>query len=123
MRRFSLLIIVCIAAVFLTACEQEPQPLEVIKIPFAGESVMGEIDGGVYRYFRYESVEAALIDKTKVSADGSKIDGRQMPWNGNVHFYHLAKRIVIYVGDEPKVIEAIENIFGMEFAGTSVPIQ
>jgi len=81
---------------------------------------MGELEGDQYRYFRYESVEAALIDKTKVSDDGLEIDGKNMPWEGPVHFYHLAKRIVIYVGDEPKVIGAIEEIFGSEFAGNSV---
>jgi len=78
---------------------------------------MGSVEGEEYRYFRYPSVEAALVDKAKISADGRVIAGEKFTWEGHVHMYHLAKRIVIYVGDTPEVLELIEQIFGPQIAG------
>lgn len=78
---------------------------------------MGSIEGEEYRYFRYPSVEAALVDKAKIQADGKTIGGEEYAWEGPVHIFHLAKRIVIYVGDTPKVLQVIEQIFGPQIAG------
>lgn len=82
---------------------------------------MGSVEGEEYRYFRYPSVEAALVDKAKISADGKVIAGEKFAWEGPVHMYHLAKRIVIYVGDTPKVLTLVEQIFGPQIAGDVVP--
>lgn len=81
---------------------------------------MGSIEGEEYRYFRYASVEAALVDKAKISSDGKKIGGTQVTWEGSVHIFHLAKRIVIYVGDSPNVLKVIEQIFGPQIAGDAL---
>jgi hypothetical protein len=112
---------IAIVSLLLFGCaKEEPQvPVNVraADVPFSGESVMGNLISEEYRYFRYESVEKALIDKTKVAPDGQIIDGEEFMWEGPVHFYHLAKRIVIYIGDTPEVIEQIEKIFGPQFAG------
>lgn len=99
-----------------------PKPLSAIELPFSGESVLGSIEGEEYRYFRYPSVEAALMDKAKIASDGKKIGGTQVAWEGPVHIFHLAKRIVIYVGDTPKVLTVIEQIFGPQIAG-DVPVE
>lgn len=82
---------------------------------------MGSIEGEEYRYFRYPSVEAALVDKAKIAADGKTIGGEEYAWEGPVHIFHLAKRIVIYVGDTPKVLKVIEQIFGPQIAGDALP--
>jgi hypothetical protein len=100
----------------LTACFG-PKPLSEIEIPFTGESVMATIENEPYRFFRYETVDAALADKEKVSADGKFIAGKKMPWEGPVHIYYLNKRIVIYVGSNPKVLETITQVFGPQVAG------
>ena len=115
--------IVSFLALGLAACgaPPAPQPLSAVELPFSGESVTGSIEGEEYRYFRYPSVEAALVDKAKIAADGKKIGGEQITWEGSVHIFHLAKRIVIYVGDTPKVLGIIEQIFGPQIAGDTVP--
>ena len=84
---------------------------------------MGALEGEEYRYFRYPSVEAALVDKAKIVADGKLIAGEHFAWEGPVHIYHLAKRIVIYVGNTPKVLELIEQIFGPQIAGDPPPAE
>lgn len=119
MLRLNHFILLFPAFLLLSACGQpaEPQPLSAALIPFTGESVMGSIEGEEYRYFRYPSVEAALVDKAKISSDGKTIEGTAIRWEGPVHIYHIAKRIVIYVGDNPEVMAVIEQNFGPQIAG------
>lgn len=108
----------CIA---LTACgENKPQPLSTAVIPFSGESVMGSVGDEEYRYFRYGSVEAALVDKVKIAADGKRIGPVDYAWEGPVHIFHLAKRIVIYVGDDPVALAMIEKTFGRQIGGDPI---
>lgn len=104
---------------FVAACggPSKPEPLSAAEIPFSGESVMGSVLGEEYRYFRYPTVEAALVDKAKISSDGKTIGKKKFIWEGRVHIYHIAKRIVIYVGDTPEVIAMIEKTFGRQIAG------
>ena len=106
---------------FLTACGSKP--LAEIKVPFTGESVMNVIAGEPYRFFRYETKEAAQADIAKVSSDGHAISGRRIPWEGPVHFYFKLKRIVIYVGSNPVVTKTIEDVFGPQTAGDPLPPQ
>ena len=108
--------IIVLASFFLAACGG-PKPIAEIKIPFEGESVMDTIGEDAYRFFRYEEAETAQSDIEKVALDGKSIDGKTMPWDGPVHIYHLAKRIVIYVGENEETTKAIENVFGPQVAG------
>src|SRR3990172_6740468 len=113
MQKLSIRVSAALLLVLLASCgSPKPQPLSAVELPFSGESVMGSVGGEEYRYFRYPSVEAALVDKAQISADGKIIAGEKFAWEGPVHMYHLAKRIVIYVGDTPEVLELIEQIFG-----------
>ena len=114
-------IILIFASVLLAGCgTAEPQSLIAAEVPFSGESVMGKIAGEEYRYFRYDSVEAALVDKEKISSDGKIIGDNEIIWEGSVHIYHIAKRIVIYVGDNLEAMAQIERIFGPQIAGDQI---
>ena len=94
-----------------------PRALSDIEIPFTGESVMAEIQGEPYRFFRYDTVEAAAADRAKISADGKEIDGKKISWDGPVHIFYLNKRIVIYVGSDANALSTIEQVFGPQIAG------
>ena len=78
---------------------------------------MAEIHGEPYRFFRYESAEAAQADRAKISADGKEIDGKTISWAGPVHIFYLNKRIVIYVGSDANALSTIEQVFGPQIAG------
>ncbi|HLC75504.1 MAG TPA: hypothetical protein VJB82_00060 [Candidatus Peribacterales bacterium] len=117
LKKLSIGIFGTLLSLSLISCNAKPQPLSAAEIPLTGESVMGSVEGEEYRYFRYPSVEAALVDKAKISADARTIAGEKFTWEGPVHVYHLAKRIVIYVGDTPNVLALIEQIFGPQIAG------
>ncbi|MEK7136889.1 MAG: hypothetical protein AAB853_01260 [Patescibacteria group bacterium] len=109
-----------LCAFLLTSCK--PVPLTEMKIPLAGESVIDTIDGEPYRYFRYETMEATEADVAKISPDGKRIGRKRMRWEGPVHIYTFRKRIVIYVGSNPKVISTIEEVFGPQIAGDPVEV-
>ena len=78
---------------------------------------MAEIQGEPYRFFRYDTVEAAAADRAKISADGKEIDGKKISWDGPVHIFYLNKRIVIYVGSDANALSTIEQVFGPQIAG------
>ena len=121
LQKLSIGVSAALLLILLTACgEPKPQPLSAVELPFSGESVMGSVEGEEYRYFRYPSVEAALVDKAGIAADGKTIAGKKFAWEGPVHIYHLAKRIVIYIGDTPKVLALVEQIFGPQIAGDPI---
>lgn len=114
----SALAFLILSVLLLTGCA--PVPLTEMKIPFTGESVLEAIEGETYRYFRYQSVGEAQADVAKVSEDGKKIAGKRMRWEGPVHIYYTLKRIVVYVGSNPKVMQMIENVFGPQVAGDPI---
>ena len=119
-RRLSVVLSILCLAVLAACGEGEPEPLRTVAIPFSGESVMGSVGEEEYRYFRYPSVEAALVDKVKIAADGKRIGPEDYVWEGSVHIFHLAKRIVIYVGDDPVALAMIEKTFGRQIAGDAI---
>ena len=113
--RRNVLLCLCL---LLTACAAKS--LQEIVIPFTGESVMEDIEGDPYRFFRYPSVEAAAKDVARVSPDGQRIGGKRMRWAGPVHIYYLRKRIVVYVGSNPRTLAVIAQVFGPQVAGDPV---
>jgi hypothetical protein len=67
--------------------------------------------------FEYRSVKAAELDARKVSSTGSSA-GTSMPmWIAPPHFFKSARLIVLYVGEEPSVLKALEAALGPQFAG------
>ena len=122
---FLFLLPLALAAVLLVGCAQEVSvvggedgiTLEEVEVPFSGLSKMGDIEGDSYRYFKYDSSEEAAKDKVKVSADGREIDGIRYEWGGPVHFYHFAKSLIIYVGENEQTLGQIQRMFGLQFAG------
>jgi hypothetical protein len=118
MRRFAPLLIG--SFLFFSACGGEPESLRTIEIPLSGESVMGDIDGDEYRFFRYQTEEEAQKDAAKIRRDGKKIAGKKMYWEGPVHMYSFRARIVIYVGDNQQTLSVIEQVFGPQIAGDAV---
>lgn len=111
-----------LVSISLAGCGR-PVSLSEATIPFTGESVMGQLQGETYRFFRYQTIEEAKADSAKVSPDGKSIAGTRIHWEGPVHFYYKLRRIVIYVGSNPKMLDSIEQVFGPQVAGDSVEPQ
>jgi len=75
------------------------------------------IDGGSLQVFVYGDSHSATNEAALVSPDGSKIGNTIVEWAATPHFYQTGKMIVIYVGDDDEVKQALEKIVGFQFAG------
>nr|MBI4157095.1 hypothetical protein [Candidatus Woesearchaeota archaeon] len=67
--------------------------------------------------FEYENVESAELDASKISGDASRMAGSIMVWFKPPHLYKKNELIVLYLGDNEKVINFLEEVLGEQFAG------
>ena len=75
------------------------------------------VDGKDVQAFEFPSVEEADTVAATVSADGSSIGTSIVAWVAPPHFYMAGRLIVIYVGSDRDVIDALEAAMGSQFAG------
>ena len=92
----------------------------------APEKQLLTVNGEDIQAFAFGSAEEADAAAGGVSATGSSIvttmaDGTQMAsmitWVESPHFYKAGKLIVIYVGSDSDVIDALQDAMGPQFAG------
>ena len=80
------------------------------------------IKGSVFQVFKYEDAAAADTEAAFISPDGSSINNNghicSIEWGASPHFYKMSTLIVLYVGDNQAVIDALETILGPQFAGS-----
>ena len=83
-------------------------------------------DGGMVQVYEFPDEGAANSEARYVSPDGYNItvpsDGGRSKtvhsdWLAPPHYYKKGRVIVLYVGDDPLLIELLEGMLGPEFAG------
>ena len=77
-------------------------------VNFNGESV---------QVFEYDTAETMESDAVLVDASGSSIGTSMVTWIATPHFYKKGRILVLYVGDNPETLEALESVLGPQFAG------
>jgi hypothetical protein len=55
-----------------------------------------------------------------ISSDGTTVNGREVDWPATPHFFLSGQVIVLYLGDDPRVVFAIQEVMGSQFAGGEV---
>jgi hypothetical protein len=75
------------------------------------------VNGEDVQVFEYESAEAAEEEAALVSEDGSSIGTTMVTWVNTPHFYRAGNLIVLYVGENEAVVDALESLLGEQFAG------
>jgi len=67
----------------------------------------------------FEYSEAAQVDAQAalVSSDGRTVGTNKIRWIGSPHFYKKGKLFVLYLGDDDKVLKALDAVLGRQFAG------
>jgi len=73
--------------------------------------------GDHVQVFEYPDRAKAEKDAAQVSADGMTIGTAKPHWLGPPHFFRSGKLIVLYVGNEEKVLTALQARLGPPFAG------
>ncbi len=92
---------------------------EIIQDFFSVEGKAIKVNGEDVQVFEYPDNAAAEAEAQLVSPDGSSI-GTSMPfWVAPPHFYKAGRIIVLYVGENANVMDALESVLGAQFAGRS----
>ena len=83
-------------------------------------SVTGKIVslyGEQVQVFEYPSMAAADAQAARVSPDGTTVGTTKPQWLGTPHFYKKDALLVVYLGDNVKVLKALEARLGRQYAG------
>lgn len=75
--------------------------------------VYGE-DAQVFQYAHETETDA---QSAQVSPNGGTVGTTMIHWIGPPHFFKRGKLLVLYVGDNNKVLKALESALGRQFAG------
>ena len=67
--------------------------------------------------FQYANAAAAEAEAAPISRDGMAVGTRKIFWVGAPHFFKKDKLLVLYVGDNAKVLKTLEALLGQQFAG------
>ena len=78
---------------------------------------MIKLHGEDVQVFQYPNAAAAEAQAARVSRDGSAVGTTKIHWIGPPHFYKQGRLLVLYIGDEDKVLKALEAVLGRQFAG------
>jgi len=78
---------------------------------------MINVRGEDVQVFQYSNAAATDAQAALVSLDGSAVGTTKVQWVGPPHFYKKGKLLVLYVGDNDKVLKTLEAVLGQQFAG------
>jgi hypothetical protein len=97
--------------------EHETLPQVIVQDFFSVTGQVFKVNGEEVQLFEYDNQSKAEEEAALVSHDGSSI-GTSMPfWVAPPHFYKAGRIIVLYVGENTAVIEALDKVLGSQFAG------
>jgi hypothetical protein len=75
------------------------------------------VNGEGVQVFEYPHAAVADAQAATVSRDGSQVGTSKPFWIGAPHFYKKANILVLYLGDDEKVLKLLQNVLGQQFAG------
>jgi hypothetical protein len=76
-----------------------------------------KINGQDVQVFAYDTAQAMEAEASQISPDASTI-GTSMPsWMSDPHFYKLGNMLVLYVGQDQKILDILSGALGPQFAG------
>lgn len=94
------------------------EPGEEVDQPFlAVKGKMIQVRGGDIQVFQYRDTAATEAQAAPISPDGATVGTTKLQWVGPPHFYKQGNLLVLYVGDDARVLQALESVLGRQFAG------
>lgn len=81
------------------------------------EGKMIKIGDQDVQVFQYSEAAQANAQAALVSPDGGAVGTNKIRWIGSPHFYKKGKLLVLYLGDDAKVLKALDAVLGRQFAG------
>jgi hypothetical protein len=80
-----------------------------------GQSV--KVNGQDVQVFVYDTAQAMETEAAQISADASTIGTSSPTWMDAPHFYKLRRVLILYVGQDQTVLEQLNRVLGLQFAG------
>jgi hypothetical protein len=80
------------------------------------------VEGEEIQVFAYPSLEDRRRDSGQISADGSAIGTTMVHWIAPAHFWAKGEVIVLYLGEEGRLLAALSEILGEELTQASRPV-
>jgi len=90
---------------------------DVVQPFFSVQGKIIKIHGEDAQVFQYANEAETDAQSALVSPDGSAVGTSMLSWIGPPHFFKRGKLLVLYVGDNDKVLKALESALGRQFAG------
>jgi hypothetical protein len=90
---------------------------DVMQPFFAVPGKVIKVLGEDVQVFQYAHETEAEAQAAQVSPDGSTVGTTKVHWMAPPHFYKRGTLVVVYVGDNTKVLKALEEVLGQQFAG------
>ena len=84
---------------------------------FVPEGRVISVDGSEVQVFEYPSEDDALSAAETISSDGGSIGTSMVSWIDAPHFFRSESLIVLYVGEEDSVVDALQVVLGPQIAG------
>lgn len=78
---------------------------------------MIQVQGEDVQVFEYSSAAELQAQAGSISRDGTAVGTRKIHWIGSPHFFKRDRVLVLYVGDDRKVLKLLEAVLGQQFAG------
>jgi hypothetical protein len=76
-----------------------------------------KVHGADVQVFQYRNPADTEAQAAAISPDGGTVGTTKIHWVGRPHFYKKERVLVLYVGDDAKVLKALEAVLGPQFAG------
>ena len=84
---------------------------------FVPEGQVIRVDGHEVQVFEFTIEQDAQSAAETISPDGSTIGTSSILWVEAPHFYKSGRLIVLYVGEEDAVVDALDVVLGAQIAG------
>ena len=75
------------------------------------------VGGADIQVYEFQSESDAQVSSLMISEDGTEIGTSIIRWIDTPHFYTNGKIIVLYVGQNPEIMNLLELLLGAQFAG------
>jgi hypothetical protein len=85
--------------------------------PSALHSLVTLLHGEHVQVFQYANAAAVDAEAAPISGDGMAVGTRKTHWIGSPRFFKKGEPLVLYVGDNDKVLGSLEAVLGHQFAG------